>query len=387
MRLLFTFAGGRGHYEPLVPLAADAALAGHTVAIAGTWRAAPTVEAAGFTFFPTGPRFEGPPRRPLRAVSAEREDRVLREHFADRLARARAADVLALCRTWRPDLVVCDEVDFGGMVAAERLGIPHATVLVIASGSFVRRELVAEPLDALRVEHGLDPDPDLAMPGRYLVLSPFPEVYRDPVIRPAATTHAIDAALVRPEVRGIAPPLVAHEGPPMVYVTLGTEFNLESGDLFSTILAGLRDLPVEVLMTVGGGIDPEELGPQPPQVHIERYVPQARVLPGCAAVVCHGGSGSVMGALAHGLPLVCIPLGADQPLNAARCAALGAGRVLDPVTATPASVREAVAAVLTEPGYRRAAERLRDEIAALPGPGRALALLEQLATERRPLRA
>lgn len=84
------------------------------------------------------------------------------------------------------------------------------------------------------------------------------------------------------------------------------------------------------------------------------------MLPRCGAVVCHGGSGSVLGALAHGLPLVMVPMGADQPLNAARCAALGIARVLDALRASPAAARAAVSAVLTAPTYRRAAARLRD---------------------------
>jgi MGT family glycosyltransferase len=163
-----------------------------------------------------------------------------------------------------------------------------------------------------------------------------------------------------------------------VYFTLGTVFNLESGDLFARVLAGLRDLPINVIATVGREIDPAEFDPQPANIRIERYIPQTVILPLCAAVVSHGGSGSVIGALAHGLPSVLIPMGADQPLNAARCAALGVGLALDAVAATPEAIRAAVATVLENPGYRAAAERLRDEIAALPGPEHAVRLLEQL---------
>jgi UDP:flavonoid glycosyltransferase YjiC (YdhE family) len=108
-------------------------------------------------------------------------------------------------------------------------------------------------------------------------------------------------------------------------------------------------------------------------------------LPHCALVVSHGGPGSVIGALAHGLPMVLIPLGADQPYNAARCAELRVARVLDAVEATPETVREAVATVLADSTYRRNAERLRDEIAALPGPAHAVVLLERLAAEGQPL--
>ena len=106
---------------------------------------------------------------------------------------------------------------------------------------------------------------------------------------------------------------------PTVYFTLGTVYNMESGDLFQRVMAGLRDLAADVIVTVGRDLDPDELGPQPPNVHIERFVPQAELLPHCDLVVSHAGSGSVLGALAHGLPMVLIPIGADQPLNAARC--------------------------------------------------------------------
>ena len=114
-------------------------------------------------------------------------------------------------------------------------------------------------------------------------------------------------------------------------------------------------------------------------------IAQARVLPHCDAVISHGGSGSVIGALAHGVPMVLIPMGADQPLNGARCAALGVARVLDAVAATPEQVRETVAAVLADPNYRQAAQRLRDEIATLPTPESVVPLLERLASEKRPV--
>src|SRR5512135_529146 len=114
----------------------------------------PTVTAAGFAGFATGLEHAANGRRPLLEPSQDREDQVLRGSFAGSTAAKRAADVSALCATWRPDVVVCDEADFGGMVAAESRGIPHAMVHVNAAGSFIRPELVAEPLDRLRVSLG-----------------------------------------------------------------------------------------------------------------------------------------------------------------------------------------------------------------------------------------
>lgn len=347
----------------------------------------PVVEALGFPAYAAGSDVGlTPVRRPLRQIDPGHEDEALRDGFARRIARERARDLLPLCSDWRPDVLVSDETDFGAVVVAERLVLPAATVLTSPAGSFVRPGLVVEPLMELRAEHGLPPDPDLTMLSRYLVLSPVPPSYRDPAFPLPATAHGV---------RLFAPGSVsAEEEPdwiadlserPTVYATLGTVFNHESGDLFARILAGLRDLPVNVVMTVGRDIDPAEFGPQPAGVHIERYVPQSLLMPYCSAVVSHAGSGTVIGALAHGLPMVLMPLGADQPNNAARCAELDVARVLDAVRMTPEALREAVSNILRDRACRHAAQRMRDEIAALPDPAHAIALLERLAAERRPL--
>ena len=377
MRILFTFAGGSGHLEPLVPIARAAETVGHTVAFSGRPWMVPIVETLGFSAFAAGSDVGLTPKRlPLAAVDVERDMRAVGPGFGRRIARERAGDLLAICADWRPDLVVCEELDFGAMIAAERLTLPHATVLVIAAGSFVRREFVAEALDEVRAEHGLAADPALAMPGRHLVLSPFPPSFRDPAFPLPGTAHSL-----RLHARA---PSRAPADRPAVHLTFGTIYNVESGDLFQRVLAGLRELPIDVVVTVGRDIDPAELGPQPAHVHVERYVPQSEVLPRCDLVVSHGGSGSVMGALAHGLPMVLLPMGADQPLNAARCETLGVARALDAPTATPRSVREAVSRVLGDATYRRNAELVRDELDALPGPEHAVALLERLgdASER-----
>jgi UDP:flavonoid glycosyltransferase YjiC (YdhE family) len=388
LRILFTFAGGTGHFLPLVPIARAAEVAGHVVAFAGQAGMVPTVEAAGFEAFDTrgASLLVTSKRTALLEFDAEREAHAVRDGYARRIAGERAAALLPLCGEWKPDIVVSDEMDFGAMVIAERLGLPHASVLCIAAGSLVTIDLVTEPLNELRAEHGLPPDPELAMLRRYLILSPFPPGVRDPGFPLPPVAHALRPT--SPEAPTDGESLVwlsGLTGAPIVYFTLGTIFNLESGDLFERVLAGLGELPIYVVVTVGRELDPQVLGPQPSNVRIERYIPQSLLLPHCNLVVSHAGSGSVMGALSHGLPMVLIPVGADQPLNAARCEHLGVARVLDAVRATPDSVREATSEVLAEPTYRRNAERIRDEIAAMPSPERAVRLLERLAAERAPL--
>ncbi len=378
MRVLAAFAGGYGHFVPLIPVARAAGAAGHEVGVACRPAQVANVAAAGFTAFPTGdPGLDpAPGRLPLRPIDPDREDRVLRDGFAGTVARDRAAALLDLAGAWSPDLILCDEVDFGAMVAAERLGLAHASVVSMPAGTFVRPDLLAEPLARLRTEHGLPPDPLLEMRHRHLALVPAPPSFRDPAAPLPATARSIRPTSPDPGPVAARPPADGHR--PFVYVSLGTAFNVESGDLFARVTAGVRGLPVDVLVTVGHEIDPAELGPQPANVTIERFVPQWAVLPRSDLVVSHGGSGGVIGALAHGLPLVVLPLGADQPHNAARVAALGAGQVLDAVTATPDEVQAAVAQLLGDPDPRAAAERLRDECAALPSPAEAVPWLEAI---------
>jgi UDP:flavonoid glycosyltransferase YjiC (YdhE family) len=271
-------------------------------------------------------------------------------------------------------------MDFGALVAAEALGIPYATVITIGSGALLRPELVREPLNALRNEHGLPPDPELTMLRRHLILYPFPPSFRDPAnpLPPnaqAIRTVAAAGAGNEDDLSWLAGLGVR----PIVYFTLGTIFNLESGDLFERVLAGLRDLPMDVVVTVGRELDPQVLGPQPSNIHVQSYIPQFRLLPHCELVVSHAGSGSVVGALAHGLPMVLLPIGADQPFNAARCEDLHVGRVLNAVEAAPEDVRLAALAVLADATYKQNAKRLEAEIAALPDPEFGVRLLERLA--------
>ena len=97
-------------------------------------------------------------------------------------------------------------------------------------------------------------------------------------------------------------------------------------------------------------------------------------------VVSHGGSGSLMGTLEHGLASVLTPLGADQPHNARRAVDLGIAQVLDAAAATPDEIGRAVTAMLADGSARDAALALKNEIDALPPVEATVPLLEQLAT-------
>ena len=379
--MLFTFAGGTGHFIPLVPFAHAAENAGHGVAFGAQPGMMAAVAEAGFSAWDTGGRtlLETTERTPLLEFDLAREERAVRDGYAGRTARERATKIRQLCEAWHPDIVVCDEMDFGALVAAEALGIPYATVITIGSGALVRSELVREPLNALRNEHGLPSDPELTMLQRHLIIYPFPPSFRDPANPLPPNAHAIRAVAAEGAGnRDDASWLAGRGVRPIVYFTLGTIFNLESGDLFERVLAGLRELPMDVVVTVGRELDPQVLGLQPSNVHVRSYIPQSLLLPHCELVVSHAGSGSVVGALAYGLPMVLLPIGADQPFNAARCEDLHVGRVLNALEATSENVQFAANAVLSDVTYKQNAKRLEAEIAALPGPDYGVRLLERL---------
>nr|WP_257953393.1 nucleotide disphospho-sugar-binding domain-containing protein [Nocardioides sp. B-3] len=122
------------------------------------------------------------------------------------------------------------------------------------------------------------------------------------------------------------------------------------------------------LVATGPGTEPSSLGAMPPTVHVEQEVPQAHVLPHVDLVVHHGGTGTVIGAPAHGLPQVVMPQGADQFWNADHLAAEGACRIVPP-GAPPGSIAAAVTSLTEQHApEREAARRLGGIIAAMPSP-------------------
>jgi MGT family glycosyltransferase len=137
---------------------------------------------------------------------------------------------------------------------------------------------------------------------------------------------------------------------------------------FGQLLGALSEIDCSVVATIGRGNDPAALGPLPENARVEEYIPQALLLPHCDAMVSHGGSGSVLAALAEGLPLALVPRGADQFDNAARCRELGVAEVLMPDEVTGNAVRDAVLGLLERPSYRERAQELAAEIAAMPSP-------------------
>lgn len=378
MRVLVTTQVGEGHWRPLAPVALALVSAGHRVAFATTPFTCARLREHGFATLPVGVD-DWMNASPARSGDAPAQwQAVARDVFLPRAGR-NLPEMLSLCASWKPDLLMREQTEFAGLLAAERLELPHVTVQVSAWRGLAANRILAAPLNRLRVELGLAPDPDLSMLDRYALLLPFPPSLLDPLFDLPPTAHFIRHIPFDLEHPGDRLPhwMTSIDRRPVIYATLGTAYNRDVA-LFRMILDAFREEPVSLIVTVGGNRNPGVFGPQPPHVYIERYLPQSLLFPRCDLVITHGGSGTVRTALGHGLPMVVIPMAADQPENARRCSDLGLARVIPQGGRSAEAIRGATWGVLRDPAHRRNAERLRDEMLALPGPEYAVKLLESL---------
>jgi UDP:flavonoid glycosyltransferase YjiC (YdhE family) len=378
MRILFATTAGAGHFGPLVPFVEGCRRAGHEVIVAAPSAFGPAIERAGFPVWPcadTSDEAWGAIVGRLQSLSPEEANRVVvGEVFARLDARTTLPRMREAMKDWKPDVVVRESAEFGSCVAAELAGIPQVRVAVgLASAEEWALPVAAEQLAVLREEVGLTGDPH----GERLRSSPYltivPPLMEDPDIPGPVDAHRFRHPDSEPPA---LPDWWPGEPYPLVYVTFGTVAPGMPGigDLYLGVLGALADLPVRVLATVGEAVDPASI-PSPPNVHVERWFPQAGVLPHASAVVCHGGFGSVHGALTAGVPLVVVPFFADQPMNAARVAALGAGVAVAPPS--PDEVRGALLKLLEDDAFTLAAERVADDYRRLPPADQAAGWLER----------
>lgn len=381
MRVLFTVMPALSHLRPALPVARELRSRGWDVAVAASAPMRPAVEREGFGFHPVGPDWEEADAArtfPELATMPLDEQGLwwVSDIFADRAARPAARDLVDVLAEGSVDLVVRDYWDFGAWAAAEAAGVPAAVVgLTMFTAPADMRAFIGPRLQELRASVGLDPDPALASlyAGPYLDL--LPPSYQLEVPPDVVRMRPVEVADPPP-----GPPawLASPPDRPLVLVTFGTVFNSVPG-IFETVVEGLADEPVDVLVTTGR--DRElDLADLPRNVRVEPFVAHDRVLPRCAAVVCHAGFGTTMAALAHDLPIVAVPLSADQPVHAARCRELGVATVLDHEAMGAEEVRAAVRGTIADPALRRRAAELGAEIRAMPGPEQAAGVLERYVT-------
>ncbi|MBA2437004.1 MAG: glycosyltransferase family 1 protein [Acidimicrobiia bacterium] len=373
----------------MVPQARALADAGHEVAFATAADFCPSIEKAGFPAFPAGISLadqlsEAGLRVPEAALAPgkERFETFVPRMLAGVAAPARLVDLVPLLADWRPDVLLHDETELGGPVAAAGAGIPWADQSVGILRPLAMARLAGQVLAPVCAERGVDIG-EFAGLFRYLYLDVCPPRLQSDEIDQIATAQRVHNQSIGNDADELPASLRSLPAVPTVYVSLGTIFNRDPA-IFGAILEGIGGEEVNVIVTIGPGADPAALGPQPDNVHIEGFIPQSLLLPRCDVVVNQGGT-AILDILGHGKPLLVLPRGANQFHNAEACVASGAARALLPAEVDADSVRDGVRALLEEPSYRNAAAEVAADLAAMPGPDHGVRLLERLAAERAPI--
>ena len=289
-----------------------------------------------------------------------------RELFGRLATTAMLPGMTSVFNEWVPDYVLREPCEYSSAVLALRTSTPMAQVAISFAEVEAGAIQVASPaLEAHEpgLTDALVESPYLTRFPESLDPSPFPTTrrYRDP----ARAAH------------GTLPDWWSASEAPLVYVTLGTVLGHMSfaADVFEGVLASVRDLDARVLLTLGRHFDAAALGQVPPHVHVEAWVDQADVLDVASLVVCHGGSGTVLGALGAGRPLVILPCFADQFENGRRVERRRAGRVVaneESDARTPlgvvdaARIADAIGEVLDDASFAASAREVGTEMRAAP---------------------
>lgn len=404
---------GAGHINPMTALAHALQLRGHEVVLFGIADTEASVRAAGVKFYRIGE--EDFPPGTLRKLDEQLAKQRGVAAFRFTLERVKASarmtlrDGPAAVLACKLDALLVDEAEFAGNVA-DRLGLPWISIALIppllnddrfppfwlgwaaGQGRFSRlRNRLAMRL-LLRIAAPLFKEVNQ----QRLAWGLKPHRRADEALSPLAQITQLPAALEF-DVRGEKPPELHYTGPflnarsrpavdfpwdqldgrPLIYASLGT---LQNGSeaLFRTITKSCAGLGAQVLISLGGGIDPARLGELAGDPLVVRFAPQLEILKRAALVITHAGLNTVLESLSEGVPLVAVPLGNDQPGVAARLKARGACVVVSRHKLSVAGLRRAVILVLNDGRYREAARRLQVAVQQIDGPERAADLIERV---------
>ncbi len=402
---------GSGHINPMTALCHALEERGHSVVLFSIADVEERVRAAGIEFHQIGA--DDYPPGTLKVLDdrlGEMSGFAAMRFTLDRImdtGRMVFRDGPAAIRQERIDALLIDETDMCGTVA-EHLGIPFVSIAIVppmnhdgrlppfyfgfqpGKNWFSRHRnrmamhllsLIARPISKFvnnqRAEWGLKP-----FKGISDALSPIAQVSQLPRVlefemdaRPPHL-HFTGPWVNAAQRREIHFPWDRLDGRPLVYASLGTLQN-GSNSVFRTIAQACADLPVQLALSLGGGLSPEELGPLPGNPLVVSFAPQLEILKRADLVITHAGINTVLEALSEGVPLVAIPLGNDQPGVAARVVARGAGVVVPRRKLNPARLRRAVRLVLEHPAYRVRAEELGCVIRQIDGPAMAAEIIER----------
>jgi zeaxanthin glucosyltransferase len=402
---------GSGHINPMTALCRALELRGHSVVMFGIADVEARVRGAGIEFHQIGAT-DYPPGT-LKAL----DDRLgklsglaafrFTVERVERTGRMILRDAPAAVREERIDALLIDEMDVAGTVA-EYLDIPFISIAIIPpilddfrappfffgwrdgkdTFNLLRNRLAMQVamrigapllrlLNTQRTAWELKPfrRPSDSL-SRIAQITQVPRVLEFDSLRCPKELHYTGPwvnARQRPPVEF---PWDRLDGRPLVYASLGT---LQNGaePVFRTIAEACSTLPVQLVISLGGGLHPERLGKLAGNPIVVRFAPQLELIKRSRAVITHAGINTTLEALSEGVPLVAIPLGNDQPGVAARVAVCGAGVVVPRRKLFAPRLRKALRQVLEDPPYLARARDLAQAMRKIDGPSMAAEIIEQ----------
>jgi zeaxanthin glucosyltransferase len=404
---------GTGHLNPMIALARSLQLRGHEVVIFGIADTEARVRDGGIEFCRIG--MEDYPPGTLQKLD-EHLSR-LKGFAALRftLERVRNSARMVLrdgpeaVRTANVEMLLVDEADFAGNVA-DYLGLPWISIALIPPLlkddrfppfwfgwaaeqdrlSRLRNRLASRLL--LRIAAPIFREVNQQRRGWGLMpfrrseeaLSPLaqitqlPEALEFEVVGEKPARLHYTGPFVHSEQRpAVEFPWERLDGRPLIYASMGTLQN-GSESIFKTIAEACAGLDAQLLISLGGGLDPARLGQLAGNPLVVSFAPQLEILKRAALVITHAGLNTVLESLCEGVPLVAVPLANDQPGVAARVKARGACVVVPQHRLSPARLRKAIMLVLHEARYREAAQTLQKNMQRMDGLGRTAELIEQV---------
>jgi zeaxanthin glucosyltransferase len=412
---------GTGHLNPITALGRQLQQRGHEVTVFQIIDLEPVIRAAGLNFVPIGQREfpKGTLQRLDRRLGRLRG--LLGLYYTSHRIRATSAMILREAPSVIPqtkvDALIIDQSEFAGGTVAEHLNVPFVSVAATLP-------IHSEPetpffgfnwrygnsaLHRLRNRLGMELIETMAVPikatiNRYRARWGLPVVHHigelfskvahisqipaefDFPCRNLPSSFHYTGPFVDPEGRKAVdfPWKRISSDRPLIYASMGT---LQNGlkRIFHTVAEACAGLGTQLVISLGGGLNPEDLGPMAGYPTLVRYAPQLELVRRSALIITHGGLNTVLEALSNGVPLVVIPITNDQPGVGARIQWTGTGEVIPVKQLSKEKLRRAVCAVLRDPGYRIAARRLQACIADTNGLERAADIVEQALGARRSL--
>lgn len=421
-RILINVLPASGHLNPILAIGQALQQRGHDVAVATATSYHPQLERAGLTpltlRYPAGavPIIMQQFQKPARWTS-QFQVKPPQMYFFDYLD-SLVAQLINIIRGFKPDVLLSDLNSYAGPIAADACQLPYATYCAIVN---TYRSDDSPP-------YGLGSDwypqnhpmrllwPALNLPVEFVlwrhdrIINPIRRRYGLPTVRggmlqhspylsmvPTTDAYEYPRQFVSPQIMYVGPVTSPQRGEihddfpwswldderPTLYVSMGTIVGAIR--VFHNILDVALGAPWKAIFAIGRGTDKEQFAHAPNNVLIRNFVPQLELLPHVDAVISHGGNNTVSETLLHGIPLLVIPMSADQPESAGRVKASGAGRRLRPGLAEGQRLRKAIDAILFDQRYRQGAEAIMRSYQQTNGAQTAALLVEQLIDAKRPI--